>query len=81
MDKRRKWNLLVIPNSPSENIVSSSIQHSIQNKRKEHSIKKYRRSRIPIVDTSASDNGKLSILLNLWKEVLYYILKIFFSVT
>ena len=64
MDKRRKWKLLVISHSASENTVSSSVQHSIPNKRKERPIKKYRRSEIPIVDTSASYNGKLSILSN-----------------
>ena len=64
MDKRRKQKLLVIPHSPSEDIVSSSVQHSIWNKRKKRPIKKYRHSRIPIAETSTSDNGKLSILLN-----------------
>ena len=64
MDKRRKRKLLVIPHSPSENTVLSSVQHFIPNKRKERPIKKYRHFGIPIVGTSASDNGKLSILSN-----------------
>ena len=39
MDKRRKRKLLVIPDSLSENTTSSSVQHSIRNKRKERPIK------------------------------------------
>ena len=58
MDKEKKNQLLAIPNSQYENIISSSADHSILNKRSEHPIYKCRRSEIPSTDISSTYNGK-----------------------